>query len=142
LENVQKGEIGTLSFKDAMQTGRRVRTLEEVMSPTQTGVRIRTLEGLLVKGEEEMGPVRYTLLGETTTFNSKTYERTKVYLAQLPCISQSGALCGSCAYENGKVLARKNLNLATAATTLNSQAQDSRNKDRASKFAKEQVRRD
>jgi len=125
LKDVQKGEISILSFKDAMQIG----------------VRVRTLEGLLVKGEEEIEPVRYTLLGETTTFNSTTLGRTKVYLTQLPCISQSGALCGSCAYENGKVLARKNLNLATAATTLNSQAQDSRIDDRASKFAREQRRR-
>jgi len=78
--------------------------------------------------------IRYALLGYTDQYNPKTGGLEKVYLIQLPCIGQTGALCGSCAYENTKVLAQKYLGLETAIEELKSKGQQRRISKRAKKF--------
>jgi len=75
--------------------------------------------------------VRYTFLGTAFDENNKLI---KVYLIQLPCIDQTGALCGSCAYENCKILAKKHLSLEQAVTKLTSPEQKKRIKKRAKTF--------
>jgi len=101
-------------------------------------VKYRLLGACSPKKEKSIISFRERQRERQTTKKSISFreykERKNIYLIQLPCIAQTGALCGSCAFENSKILARKDLKLLTTVTELNSPSQKIRISSRAKKF--------